>query len=93
MVSGGSEIAFFSNRDGNFEIYVMKSDGTSQRNLTNNPARDAGPAWSPDGRKIVFYSNRDGEGEEIYLMNSDGANPVRLTNGAEDRTAIKHTMR
>ena len=43
----GTQIAFRSNRDGNDEIYVMNADGSNQTNLTNNPAFDYDPAWSP----------------------------------------------
>ena len=42
----GSKIVFFSNRDGNGEIYVMDANGNNQVNLTNHPARDAAPTWS-----------------------------------------------
>ena len=78
-------IAFESNRDaGNFEIYTMNADGSLQTNITTNPAGDAQPSWSPDGRKIVFATNRDGN-SEIYVMNADGSQPVRLTaDGATD---------
>ena len=74
-----SKIAFHSNRDGNWEIYVMNSDGTNQTRLTDNPAEDSNVAWSPDGSKLAFLSNRDGN-YEIYTMNADGSNPTRLTN-------------
>ena len=43
----GSKIAFESDRDGNYEIYVMNADGTAQHNLTNDGAYDRDPAWSP----------------------------------------------
>jgi len=43
----GDKIAFASARDGNWEIYVMNADGSGQTRLTNNPAEDAMPAWSP----------------------------------------------
>jgi Tol biopolymer transport system component len=43
----GSKIAFFSTRDGNYEIYVMNADGSDPRNLTNNDAFDYDPDWSP----------------------------------------------
>jgi dipeptidyl aminopeptidase/acylaminoacyl peptidase len=74
-----SKIAFHSNRDGNWEIYVMNEDGSNQTDLTNNPACDAYPAWSPDGSKIAFTSDRDGN-YEIYVMNADGSKQTRLTN-------------
>ena len=72
-------IAFQSNRDGNYEIYVMNGDGSGLTNLTNNPADDGEPVWSPDGKQILFTSNRDGN-NEIYVMNADGSAPTNLTN-------------
>lgn len=68
-----TKIAFVSYRDGNAEIYVMNTDGSGQENLTNNPADDTDPSWSPDGGRIVFASNRD-ENAETNVMNSDGTN-------------------
>ena len=56
----GSKIAFTSNRDGSYEIYVMNADGSNQTRLTNDPADDDDPSFSGDGSKIAFYSNRDG---------------------------------
>ena len=76
---GGRKIAFFSNRDGNNEIYVMDTDGGNLRNLTNSPASDDCPNWSPDSQWIAFSSNRDGN-EEIYIMDADGDNLRKLTN-------------
>ncbi|MBT8397525.1 MAG: PD40 domain-containing protein, partial [Gemmatimonadetes bacterium] len=49
--------------------------------LTSHPARDFLPAWSPDGSKIAFTTDRDGN-EEVYVMNADGSNPVNLTNNS-----------
>jgi len=72
----GTRIAFRSIRDGGSEIYVMNSDGTNQRNLTNSPTMDIEPTWSPDGSRIAFTSHRDA-GKGIYVMNADGAD-VRL---------------
>ena len=54
-----AQIAFTANRDGSWDIYAMDADGKNQRNLTNNPARDRMPKWSPDGRRIASVSNRD----------------------------------
>ncbi|HEX8424416.1 MAG TPA: hypothetical protein VF634_13445, partial [Pyrinomonadaceae bacterium] len=77
--SARGKIAFVSNRDGNNEIYTMEPDGTAQTNLTNHPADDTDPAWSPDGTKIAFSSDRDGN-SQIYVMNADGTNVTRITN-------------
>lgn len=80
-----SEIVFQSNRDGDFEIYIMYADGSNQRQLTFNNAADEFPRVSPDGTKIVFESDRDGN-SEIYVMNRDGSQQTRLTtNPANDR--------
>ncbi len=76
-----NQIAFQSNRDGDFEIYIMEQDGSNQRQLTNNAFADNYPVVSPDGRQILFQSERDGN-QEVYAMNLDGSNQRRLTNSA-----------
>ena len=73
------KIVFQSNRDGNFEVYIMNDDGSNQTNITNNPNNDGSPTFSPDGAKIAFISDRDGN-TEICIMNVDGTNQMRLTN-------------
>ena len=78
------QIVFTSMRDGNTEIYVMDADGGNQENLTNHPAHDGEPDWSPDGTKIAFVSNRNGGFIQIYVMDADGKNPIRLTNTVKD---------
>ena len=71
-------LAFVSDRDGNEEIYAVNADGSGLARLTNNPAFDFGPSWSPGARRIAFVSDRDGNAE-IYAMNADGSGLARLT--------------
>ena len=79
----GRQIAFWSNRDGNEDIYVMNADGSNARRLTNHPASDSSPTWSPSGTQIAFASDRAGGATpQIYMMNAaDGGNVQRLTIG------------
>src|SRR2546430_2714027 len=75
-----STIAFVSNRDGNYEIYVMNPDGSGVTPLTNTvaPVGHFDPAWSRNGKQVAFASNRDGN-YEIYIMNADGSEVTQLT--------------
>ncbi len=56
----------------------MNADGSGVTNLSNHRADDFGPAWSPDGSRIAFSSDRDGN-FEVYVMNADGSGQTRLT--------------
>jgi len=73
----GDRIAFMSNRDGNWEIYLVQDDGSGLERLTNNAASDGLPAWSPDGRTIAFVSNQDGPWA-VWAMSPDGSNRRKL---------------
>jgi len=83
----GNKIAFYSERDGNADIYLMDADGSDVVRLTDHPADDGYPMFSPDGARISFDSDRDGA-FEIYTMNVDGSDLRRLTyNPANDVSA------
>ncbi len=73
-------IVFYSYRNQNYDIFVITSDGSYEKNLTNNLYYDeCDPSWSSDRKKIVFTSIKDGNGE-IYIMDADGSNRLKLTN-------------
>jgi len=72
------QIAFQTERDGNFEIYIASADGTRLNRITNNPAVDVFPAWSPDGKQLVFSSDRNGD-PDIYIVNVDGSGLKQIT--------------
>ena len=55
----GAQIAFMGRRDGQSDIYVMKADGTEVRQITRDEYEDDAPHWSPDGKKIVYVTERD----------------------------------
>lgn len=76
-----TRISFLSNRDGQFEVYVMNANGTGQTNISRTPKANEGgrpPMWSPDGKKILFNSLVDGDWE-VYEINADGSGLKKLT--------------
>jgi Tol biopolymer transport system component len=94
----GKQIAFASDRDDpkpyecaniglytcNFEIYVMDAKGDNTVRLTNNPAYDDSPAWSPNGKQIAFLSDREDPinwNFGIYVMNADGTDVSLIKSG------------
>jgi Tol biopolymer transport system component len=90
-----TKLAFISERDGNAEIYVMERDALDAlcENSVGNPKQiyrltdteepESDIAWSPDGERLLFVSERDGN-KEIYLMDYTGNNEIRLTFNQKD---------
>jgi TolB protein len=64
-----------------YDIYVMNADGSELRRLTDNPRYDLWLSWSPDARRLVFGSERDGN-TDLYVMDASGANVQRITREA-----------
>ena len=74
----GGRIAFVSDRDGDLEVYTLRPNGSSVRQLTFNDASEFRPNWSPDGGQITFTTDRDGD-FEVYVMDADGTNQANVT--------------
>ncbi len=72
----GSQIAYMSDHDGDWDVYVVTTGGYVYQ-VTNDPASDGAPAWAPDGSLIAFVSDRDGSWG-IYLVSPDGQNPRKI---------------
>jgi hypothetical protein len=87
----GNWLAFTASKNNNSDIYLLDVDSALQQGiekavtirLTTDPATDFDPAWSPDGTRIAFRSQRDGN-DEIYIMNADGTCQINLTNDPTD---------
>ncbi|TYP91292.1 protein of unknown function (DUF5050) [Fodinibius salinus] len=73
------QIAFTSGRDGDGEVFLMNTDGSSPTKLTDNSDADFAGPISPTGTKIAFVSNRGGSGYHLYVMDADGSNIQQLT--------------
>jgi serine/threonine-protein kinase len=73
----GNRVAFMSQRQGGWDVYVANLDGSNLRRLTDDPANDGLPTWSPDGRYIAFVTDREGPWA-VWVMRPDGSQQRRL---------------
>ena len=79
-----SDILFYSNRDGDYDLYLVDARDGEVRQIMNDPAEDMRGDWSPDGSQIAFQSDRDGI-RDLYVMDADGSNVRRLmSDGGEN---------
>jgi TolB protein len=75
----GKKVVFYSEKgDNKDQIWVVRTDGTNLKLLTNNVGHNVYPSWSRDGRKILFTADRGEVRGGIYVMNADGSNLTRV---------------
>jgi serine/threonine protein kinase len=80
----GQWLTYYSHGETNEDIFVVKTDGTSPSQLTNDSFNDRLPRWSPDGKRILYYSNASGK-FEIWAINQDGGGrrQISFNNGRQ----------
>src|SRR5262249_39553794 len=61
------------------DLWLLATDGSTQRQLTGHKGKNSGPAWSPDGKQIAFVSKRTGDVPQIHLISPDGGEARQLT--------------
>lgn len=86
QVLGHGRLVFYSDRDGDQEIFTMNPDGSDLTQLTFDPANDQAPNWSPDGQKIVFSNDTSGI-MDLYVMERDGSDVRRVVDAAANGLA------
>jgi Tol biopolymer transport system component len=78
-----TRIAFMSDRDGNWEIYLMERDGSNPVNISNSPDNDWIPLHSPGQEQVLFASDRDGAGLDLFLVDLEGGDTTNITQTPE----------
>ena len=82
----GSRIAYRT-EGAQQDIFVAGTDGENERQVTNDPAKDWAPRWSPDGTRLAFYTNATGD-YEVWLANPDGTGRVQLTESPNEAPQV-----
>jgi TolB protein len=80
--SANGKLAYVDHED----IFVALPEGGTPTNITHNSFHwsESGPAWSPDGGRMLFSARTDETSSEVFVMNADGSNMTNLTNNPAD---------
>ena len=82
----GKEIAFCMRTErGDSDIFIANLDGSNPRNMTNNPAIETSPTWSPSGRQIAYISGMPGQ---IFIRDADGSNLRKISKEGGDADSV-----
>jgi Tol biopolymer transport system component len=71
-------IAFADRRDGRMDIWIAAPDGSNASRAVDDPANDSNPIWHPDGKRIIYNSDRDGV-QQVFAVEIGRGQPVQLT--------------
>ena len=91
-----SQIVFNAYPAGDYsssEIFVMNTDGTNRRQLTDNNVSDGYPRFSPDGSSLSFTRDISTQQWEVFISNADGTDARRVTDSPTGITAINPVWR
>jgi TolB protein len=82
----GTEIVFCMRTPrGDSDVFISKLDGSNRRNISNNPALDTSPTWSPSGKQIAYISGLPGQ---IYVCDTDGSNLRKISKEGGDSDSV-----
>ena len=73
-----SRVAFSSNRNGSFDLYLMDPDGGRLRRITSSPGNEGDPSWTPDGTRLA-YTATSGTNTQVAIVSADGSENRQLT--------------
>jgi hypothetical protein len=82
--SPSGQIAFASDRSGDFELYVMDSQGQNLRQVTQDPGADLDPSWAPSSSRLAYAHATGGGDYDVYAIDADGQNRQPLLTGPGD---------
>ncbi|HEX2220441.1 MAG TPA: LpqB family beta-propeller domain-containing protein, partial [Gemmatimonadales bacterium] len=74
-----TRIAFSSNREGSYDLYLMDADGTGLRRLTTEPGTEGEPVWTPDGSRLIYTAAPEKGTSQLYVLRPGGRPPQALT--------------
>ena len=78
LSSDGKWLAYDSDLNGNADIFVVSAEGGTPRQVTDDPAYDLSPSWSPDGTQLAFHSFRNGN-RDVFTVKADGTGLAQVT--------------